>query len=155
MKKKLVATLLGLTVVATSLISYGLGIENGIDKGTSDGIELGVKQGYREGYGQGYAEGKAYSLDGYIKLTDCVPLEDICAKYTDEYDYINLIIGDYGKQLDNPDNASYETVLKDIPDETQEYKDNMVNMSEVVNYVTTETGLYLHLENGDYYYWGR
>lgn len=126
-----------LIMIGTSYASYKLGVQNGIE----------------QGFQKGKQEVKTVIPDGYIKLTDCVPLEDICAKFTDEYDYQCLIIGDYGKQLDNPDNMPYEEVLKDIPDETEEYRNNMVNMSEVVDYDATESGLYLYMENGDKYYW--
>lgn len=147
MKKQLLLTTLALaTVVATGSISYGLGIENGTEKGFANGIEEGIKKGIEKG--------KTEVPEGYIKLEECVPLEDIACKYTDEYDYTCLVIGDYGKQLDDPNNTSYDVVLSEIPDETEEYRNNIVNMSEVVDFEVTDTGLYLYLEDGNGYYWG-
>ena len=182
MKKPLLVTATLLATVSISFTTYNVGLNNGTEAGKSIGFEKGYSQGMIEGREKGYKEGyftglnkgtetgfdRGYNLgiiegkqeakvktvipDGYIKLTECIPLQDISCTWTNEYDYLCVEIGDYGKQLDNPSNATYESVLSDIPNVTEEYRNNMVNMSEVVNYDATESGLYLYMEDGSEYY---
>lgn len=131
--------------------------QEGYEQGVKNGTETGFNDGFKQGVQKGKQEAKIVTIteipDGYIKLTECIPLQDISCTWTNEYDYLCVEIGDYGKQLDNPSNATYESILADIPNVTEEYRNNMVNMSEVVDYDATESGLYLYMEDGDEYYW--
>lgn len=52
--------------------------------------------------------------DGYIKLDECIPLEDIAYFYTNENGYLSFELKDIGNQLDNPDNKSYEDIMKQL-----------------------------------------
>ena len=126
------------------------GFQNGFEKGKEEGIEEGIKTGFK----QGKEEAKTEIPKGYIKLEECIPLQDISCTWINEYDYICVEIGDYGKQLDDPNNATYESILSKIPNVTEEYMNNMVNMSEVIDFEATETGLTIYLEDGNAYYWG-
>lgn len=48
--------------------------------------------------------------EGYIKLDDCIPLEDVaCYSYKDGYPCFEL--KDVGNQLDDPSNRSYEDIM--------------------------------------------
>lgn len=48
--------------------------------------------------------------EGYIKLDECIPLEDIaCYSYKDGYPCFEL--KDVGNQLDDPHNRSYEDIM--------------------------------------------
>lgn len=150
MKKPLLITTALLATASISFATYNVGLNNGNEAGKS----IGFEKGYSEGIIEGKQEAKVKTVvpDGYIKLTECIPLQDISCTWTNEYDYLCVEIGDYGKQLDNPSNATYESVLADIPNITEEYRNNMVNMSEVVDYDATESGLYLYMEDGSEYY---
>jgi hypothetical protein len=53
--------------------------------------------------------------DGYIKLEDCIPLADINGYFYDDYDYLCFELGDFGNQLDDPNNTSYAEICKKIP----------------------------------------
>lgn len=158
MKKPLLITATLLATASISFTTYNVGLNNRNEAGKSIGFEKGYSKGIIEGREKGYKEGKQEAKvktvipDGYIKLTECIPLQDISCTWTNEYDYLCVEIGDYGKQLDNPSNATYESVLADIPNVTEEYRNNMVNMSEVVDYDATESGLYFYMEDGSEYY---
>lgn len=39
--------------------------------------------------------------------------------------------------------------------ESYDFYNNYVDMREVCDFDATETGLYIHLTNGEYYYWER
>ena len=49
--------------------------------------------------------------DGYIKLEECIPLEDISCWFINEYGYPCFELKDYGNQLDDPDNRSYQDIM--------------------------------------------
>lgn len=150
MKKPLLITATLLATASISFTTYNVGLNNGNEAGK----DIGFEKGYSEGIIEGKQEAKIKTVvpDGYIKLTECIPLQDISCTWTNEYDYLCVEIGDYGKQLDNPSNATYESVLADIPNVTEEYRNNMVNMNEVVDYDATESGLYFYMEDGSEYY---
>lgn len=59
-------------------------------------------------------ENKEEIPSGYIKLEECIPLEDISSCFINEYDYPCFELKDYGNQLDNPSNISYKDIIKSI-----------------------------------------
>ena len=88
-----------------------------------------------------------------IPLDQCIPLEDIANYYVDTDDYLCISLKDVGNQLDDLENLSYVEVLENIPDMTEEYQNNMVDMSQVVDFAVTDDGLYLYMTDGSGYYW--
>lgn len=48
---------------------------------------------------------------GYIKLNDCIPLEDIACCYIND-GYITFELKDIGYQLDDTNNRSYSNIMK-------------------------------------------
>lgn len=95
----------------------------------------------------------AFFIGKSAQLNHSIPIEDIACYYTNADGYITVELKDVTRQLDNKANASYTDVLKDIPNETEAYKNNMVNMSKVTDFSATETSLQIYLEDGSDYYW--
>ena len=60
--------------------------------------------------------------DGYIKLDECIPLEDIAYCFKDCYDYPCFSLKDVGNQLDDINNRSYMDIMNSLDDMTEEYK---------------------------------
>ena len=89
-----------------------------------------------------------------IQLEKAIPLSDVACWYVKD-DYITIELKDVTRQLDNKANASYMDVLKDIPNETEVYKNNMVDMSKIADFSATESGLQLYMFDGSGYYWER
>lgn len=90
-----------------------------------------------------------------IRLEKAIPVEDIACWYTNADGYITIELKDVTHQLDNCVNASYSNILKDIPNETTTYRNNMIDMSKVTDFSATESGLQIYLEDGSGYYWER
>lgn len=63
---------------------------------------------------------------GYIKLEECIPLEDVSCYFINGYDYPCFELKDYGNQLDNPENRSYKDIMSTLDDVTEEYKKNNI-----------------------------
>lgn len=93
--------------------------------------------------------------NGYIKLEECIPLEDVACYFINGYDYPCFELKDVGNQLDNPDNRSYEDIMKELEDVTEEYNNNFVDMRTVSDFETTENGLQLYTNDGNCYFWER
>lgn len=53
--------------------------------------------------------------DGYIRLDECIPLDDIAYYFIDKYDYPCFELKDTLYQLEDKNNASYEEIMQKIP----------------------------------------
>lgn len=93
--------------------------------------------------------------DGYIALNECIPLSDVACYFIDGYDYPCFGLKDVVNQLDDDRNRSYADIMNDLPDETEDFKNNFVDMRQVTDFITDNNGLYLYLEDGTGYYWER
>lgn len=89
-----------------------------------------------------------------IQLEKAIPLSDVACWYVKD-GYITVELKDVTRQLDDKANASYTDVLKDIPNETITYRDNMIDISKVTDFTATESKLQIYLEDGSGYYWER
>lgn len=89
-----------------------------------------------------------------IQLKKAIPLSDVACWYVKD-GYITVELKDVTRQLDDKANASYTDVLKDIPNETMTYRNNMIDISKITDFTATESKLQIYLEDGSGYYWER
>lgn len=89
-----------------------------------------------------------------IQLEKAIPLSDVACWHVKD-GYITVELKDVTRQLDDKANASYTDVLKDIPNETITYRNNMIDISKVTDFTATESKLQIYLEDGSGYYWER
>ena len=89
-----------------------------------------------------------------IQLEKAIPLSDVACWYVKD-GYITVELKDVTRQLDDKANESYTDVLKDIPNETITYRNNMIDISKVTDFTATESKLQIYLEDGSGYYWER
>ncbi|UVN02449.1 MAG: hypothetical protein [Bacteriophage sp.] len=66
-------------------------------------------------YHIGTAQADTIVPDGYIRLDECIPLDDIAYYFIDNYDYPCFELKDTLYQLEDRNNASYEEIMKKIP----------------------------------------
>ena len=97
----------------------------------------------------------AFFIGKSVQLNHSIPTEDIACYYTNTDGYITVELKDVTHQFDNKANASYTDVLKDIPNETTTYRNNMIDMSKVTDFTAMESKLQIYLEDGSGYYWER
>ena len=93
--------------------------------------------------------------DGYIPLDECIPLEDIACYFVNGYDYPCFELGDITHQLDDNKNRSYADIIENLADETEDFKENFIDMRTVIDYSVNENGLQLYFNDGTGYYWER
>lgn len=89
-----------------------------------------------------------------IQLEKAIPLSDVACWYVKD-GYITVELKDVTRQLDDKANACYTDVLKDIPNETMTYRNNMIDISKITDFTATESKLQIYLEDGSGYYWER
>lgn len=89
-----------------------------------------------------------------IQLEKAIPLSDVACWYVKD-GYITVELKDVTRQLDDKANASYTDVLKDIPNETMTYRNNMIDISKITDFTATESKLQIYIEDGSGYYWER
>ena len=89
-----------------------------------------------------------------IQLEKAIPLSDVACWYVKD-GYITVELKDVTRKLDDKANASYTDVLKDIPNETMTYRNNMIDISKITDFTATESKLQIYLEDGSGYYWER
>ena len=90
--------------------------------------------------------------NGYIALNDCIPLEDVGCWFMDGYDYPCFELKDVATQYNADNTRSYTDIMAQLPDETSDFKENFVDMRNVVDFSATESGLQLYFEDGTGYY---
>lgn len=90
--------------------------------------------------------------DGYITLNECIPLEDVACYFIDEYDYPCFGLKDVVTQYNADNTRSYDDIMSELPDETEERNKNFVDMWAIVGFATDDNGLYLYFEDGTGYY---
>lgn len=90
--------------------------------------------------------------DGYIPLNECIPLSDVACYFIDGYDYPCFELKDVLNQLDDDNNRSYADIMDSLTDETEDFKENFVDMRTVVDFTATEYGLQLYFEDGSGYF---
>lgn len=90
--------------------------------------------------------------DGYIALNECIPLSDIACYFIDGYDYPCFELKDVGNQLGDDHNCSYADIMEDLSDETEDFRNNFVDMRTVVDFSATKYGLQLYFADGSGYY---
>lgn len=90
--------------------------------------------------------------DGYIALDECIPLEDIACYFIDGYDYPCFELKDVWSQLDDNNNRTYADIMESMVDETEDFRENFIDMRTVVSFDVNEDGLQLYFEDGTGYY---
>lgn len=93
--------------------------------------------------------------DGYIRLSDSIPLKDIDSYFVNSDGAICIQLKRLGNQLGNESNRSYEDLLMGLKDKTDDFHNSYVDMRTVIDYSGTADSLQLYFEDGTGYYWER
>lgn len=93
--------------------------------------------------------------DGYIRLSDSVPLKDIDSYFVNSDGTICFELKRLGNQLGSESNRSYEDLLRSLEDKTDDFNNSYVDMQTVTGYSGTADSLQLYFEDGTGYYWER
>lgn len=93
--------------------------------------------------------------DGYIALAECIPLADVACCFMDGYDYPCFELKDVATQYNMDGTKSYMDIMDELPDETEDFQNNFIDMRRMIDFTATESGLQIYMEDGSGYFWER
>ena len=86
-----------------------------------------------------------------IPLSECIPLTDIACKYTSYTGYTTFELMDTTRQFDDVNGNLYSDITKDIPDVTQEYTENVIDLNSITNVQVYQHSIHITANDGNEY----
>lgn len=86
-----------------------------------------------------------------IPLSECIPLTDIACKYTSYTGYPCFELSDTTRQFDDVNGNLYSDITKDIPDVTQEYTENVIDLNSITDVQVTDDQVIITANEGNTY----
>lgn len=89
--------------------------------------------------------------NNYIPMETAIPVEDIAEQYIGEDGYLTVELKDLSYQFDDKANANYTDVLADVPDTTQEHRENEIDLRNIFAIEDNESYYSIILNDGNEY----
>lgn len=86
-----------------------------------------------------------------IPLSECIPLTDIACKYTSYTGYTTFELMDTTRQFDDVNGNLYSEITKDIPDVTQEYMENVIDLNSITDVQVNTHSIHIIANDGNEY----
>ena len=86
-----------------------------------------------------------------IPLSECIPLADIACKYTSYTGYMTFELMDTTRQFDDKNGNLYSDVTRYIPDVTQEYTENVIDLNSITDVQVNTHSIYITANDGNEY----
>lgn len=86
-----------------------------------------------------------------IPLSECIPLADIACQYTSYTGYPCFELNDTTRQLDDVNGNLYSDVTQNIPDVTQEYTENVIDLNSITDVQVTDDQVIITANEGNIY----
>lgn len=86
-----------------------------------------------------------------IPLSECIPLTDIACKYTSYTGYITFELMDTTRQFDDKNGNLYSDITRNIPDVTQEYTENVIDLNSITDLQVYQHSIHIVANDGNEY----
>lgn len=86
-----------------------------------------------------------------IPLSECIPLTDIACKYTSYTGYTTFELMDTTRQFDDKNGNLYSDVTMNIPDVTQEYTENVIDLNSITDVQVYQHSIHIIANDGNEY----
>lgn len=86
-----------------------------------------------------------------IPLSECIPLTDIACKYTSYTGYTTFELMDTTRQFDDVNGNLYSDVTRNIPDVTQEYTENVIDLNSITDVQVYQHSIHIIANDGNEY----
>lgn len=86
-----------------------------------------------------------------IPLSECIPLTDIACKYTSYTGYITFELMDTTRQFDDKNGNLYSDITRNIPDVTQEYTENVIDLNSITDVQVYQHSIHIIANDGNEY----
>ena len=86
-----------------------------------------------------------------IPLSECIPLADIACQYTSYTGYPCFELNDTTRQFDNKNGNLYSEITRNIPDVTQEYNENVIDLNSITDVQVNQHSITITANDGNEY----
>ena len=86
-----------------------------------------------------------------IPLSECIPLTDIACKYTSYTGYPCFELMDTTRQFDDINGNLYSEITSSIPDVTQEYTENVIDLNSITDVQVNQHSITITANDGNEY----
>lgn len=86
-----------------------------------------------------------------IPLSECIPLTDIACKYTSYTGYMTFELMDTTRQFDDVNGNLYSDITRNIPDVTQEYTENVIDLNSITDIQVYTHSVHITANDGNEY----
>lgn len=86
-----------------------------------------------------------------IPLSECIPLADIACKYTSYTGYPCFELNDTTRQFDDVNGNLYSDITRNIPDVTQEYTENVIDLNSITDVQVYQHSIHIIANDGNEY----
>lgn len=86
-----------------------------------------------------------------IPLSECIPLADIACQYTSYTGYTTFELMDTTRQFDDVNGNLYSEITRNIPDVTQEYTENVIDLNSITDVQVYPHSIHITANDGNEY----
>ena len=86
-----------------------------------------------------------------IPLSECIPLTDIACQYTSYTGYTTFELMDTTRQFDDVNGNLYSEITRNIPDVTQEYNENVIDLNSITDVQVNQHSITITANDGNEY----
>lgn len=112
---------------------------------------LSVTYGHEITVSAATTESENTNQEPMIPLSECIPLTDIACKYTSYTGYTTFELMDTTRQFDDKNGNLYSDVTRNIPDVTQEYTENVIDLNSITDVQVNTHSIYITANDGNEY----
>lgn len=139
MKKSFTKIILSITIIATAFFIGRLSVTDGHE--TTASAATTETETTSENANQ----------EPMIPLSECIPLTDIACKYTSYTGYMTFELMDTTRQFDDVNGNLYSDVTRNIPDVTQEYTENVIDLNSITDVQVYQHSIHIIANDGNEY----
>lgn len=139
MKRKLKSIILSLLLITTAFFIGRLSVTHGHETTVSAATT------------ETETTSETTNQEEMIPLSECIPLTDIACKYTSYTGYMTFELMDTTRQFDEVNGNLYSDVTRNIPDVTQEYTENVIDLNSITDVQVYQHSIHITANDGNEY----
>lgn len=139
MKRKLKSIILSLLLITTAFFIGRLSVTHGHETTVSAATT------------ETETKSENANHEEMIPLSECIPLTDIACKYTSYTGYMTFELMDTTRQFDEVNGNLYSDVTRNIPDVTQEYTENVIDLNSITDVQVYQHSIHITANDGNEY----
>lgn len=139
MKKLITRTILSAALITTAFFMGRLSVTDGHETTVSAATTTTETQSENA------------NQEEMIPLSECIPLTDIACKYTSYTGYTTFELMDTTRQFDDVNGNLYSDITRNIPDVTQEYTENVIDLNSITDIQVYTHSVHITANDGNEY----